>query len=211
MKKKAYHHGNLKHALIESGIRLLNQQGMEAFSLRKVAARCGVSSSAPYACFNSREALLEAMHTHVNAKLLWRLYPLLRRASLSPGRESLLSLSLAYLTFFLEHPHYFAFLFRTGSGALPLSLPQALAGRRSPFLRLYQACCQCLARMDVPLPAQETRALSYLATLHGLLFFIHSPAFSYDKDWQAQLLPLLAPALDALFAAGGLSHPAGRR
>lgn len=78
MKKKSYHHGHLRNAMIESGIRLLTKEGMSGFSLRKVAASCHVSSSAPYSHFENKEALLTSMESHINAKLLWRLYPVLR-------------------------------------------------------------------------------------------------------------------------------------
>ncbi|MDD3206670.1 MAG: TetR family transcriptional regulator [Lachnospiraceae bacterium] len=43
----AYHHGNLKQALIEAGIDMMNEGGEDAISLRKIANRCGVSSAAP--------------------------------------------------------------------------------------------------------------------------------------------------------------------
>lgn len=34
MKSKSYHHGDLRHALIETGIKLINQYGEERLSLR---------------------------------------------------------------------------------------------------------------------------------------------------------------------------------
>ena len=46
--KKSYHHGNLREELIEKGIELINEEGEEKLSLRKVAKMCGVSNAAPY-------------------------------------------------------------------------------------------------------------------------------------------------------------------
>ncbi len=43
----SYHHGNLRQALIEAGIRIINEKGEDDLSLRKVAAACGVSHAAP--------------------------------------------------------------------------------------------------------------------------------------------------------------------
>ena len=65
MQQKPYHHGNLRNTLIEAGIALLNEQGQQHFSLRKVAAKCGVSHAAPYSHFENKEALMEAMKEHV--------------------------------------------------------------------------------------------------------------------------------------------------
>ena len=60
-KRQTYHHKNLRNALIETGIQLVSTEGVNAFSLRKVAAACGVSHAAPYSHFQNKEELLEAM------------------------------------------------------------------------------------------------------------------------------------------------------
>ena len=49
-KRQTYHHKDLRNALIETGIQLVSTEGINAFSLRKVAAACGVSHAAPYSC-----------------------------------------------------------------------------------------------------------------------------------------------------------------
>ena len=46
--RQTYHHKDLRNALIETGIQIVNTEGVNAFSLRKVAAACGVSHAAPY-------------------------------------------------------------------------------------------------------------------------------------------------------------------
>ena len=44
--RQTYHHKDLRNALIETGIQLVSTEGVNAFSLRKVAAACGVSHAA---------------------------------------------------------------------------------------------------------------------------------------------------------------------
>ena len=56
-----YHHGNLREALIEAGIRIINESGEDALSLRKVASACDVSHAAPYAHFKDKNELIEAI------------------------------------------------------------------------------------------------------------------------------------------------------
>ena len=53
-----YHHGNLREALLAAGIQLLKEQGAEALGLRELARQAGVSRTAPYRHFESRDALL---------------------------------------------------------------------------------------------------------------------------------------------------------
>ncbi len=59
--KKPYHFGNLKEALIEQGIELIHEEGIEKFSLRKVAKRVGVSATACYNHFENMEELIQGM------------------------------------------------------------------------------------------------------------------------------------------------------
>lgn len=57
MKEKPYHHGDLRRALIETGINFIKQEGEEALSLRRIAEMCGVSNAALYAHFKSKKRL----------------------------------------------------------------------------------------------------------------------------------------------------------
>ena len=61
----SYHHGNLRQALIDAGIKLINENGEENLSLRKVAAACDVSHAAPYAHFKDKEELIDAIKENV--------------------------------------------------------------------------------------------------------------------------------------------------
>ncbi len=55
MASDTYHHGDLKESLIIEGLKLFNEEGADKFSLRKVAALCNVSHSAPYKHFKIRK------------------------------------------------------------------------------------------------------------------------------------------------------------
>jgi AcrR family transcriptional regulator len=60
-KTNKHHHGDLKNALIQAGIELLEEGGIEALSLRKCAIRAGVSHAAPTHHFNGLEGLTVAI------------------------------------------------------------------------------------------------------------------------------------------------------
>ena len=41
-RQKSYHHGDLRQALIDTGLTMLEEHGLEGLTLRKLAARVGV-------------------------------------------------------------------------------------------------------------------------------------------------------------------------
>ncbi|MDC0678471.1 TetR/AcrR family transcriptional regulator [Sorangium atrum] len=59
--KAAYHHGDLRNALVETATELVRTSGAEGFSLRDAARTLGVSANATYRHFDSKSALLTAV------------------------------------------------------------------------------------------------------------------------------------------------------
>ena len=56
-----YHHGDLRTALVDTAIELIDERGVRQFSLAEASRRLGVAVSAPYAHFGSRDDLLAAV------------------------------------------------------------------------------------------------------------------------------------------------------
>ncbi|MBQ0754849.1 MAG: TetR/AcrR family transcriptional regulator [Gammaproteobacteria bacterium] len=56
--RSGYHHGNLREALLEHGLALLEEKGESQFSLRELARRVGVTANAVYRHFSSKDVLL---------------------------------------------------------------------------------------------------------------------------------------------------------
>ncbi|WP_239713203.1 TetR/AcrR family transcriptional regulator [Paenibacillus sp. 19GGS1-52] len=57
-------------SLIEAGIQLINKDGIKSFSLRKVAAECSISHTAPYSHFKNIDELITAMGEHVTEQFM---------------------------------------------------------------------------------------------------------------------------------------------
>src|SRR5262249_32822221 len=56
-----YHHGNLRAALINAGLKLIARKGVRALTLREIGARVGVSRMAAYRHFANKDDLLAAI------------------------------------------------------------------------------------------------------------------------------------------------------
>ena len=59
--KKAYHHGDLRKALLDEAARLLREEGEAGLSMRKLAGHAGVSRTAAYQNFKDKQELLCAI------------------------------------------------------------------------------------------------------------------------------------------------------
>ncbi len=57
-RRESYHHGNLRQALIEAGLRLIAERGPQGFTFAEIARAAGVSAAAPYRHFRDRNALV---------------------------------------------------------------------------------------------------------------------------------------------------------
>lgn len=68
-----YHHGNLRTALLDSALLVLQERGVEGFSMREAARRAGVSQSAPKHHFGDARGLLGALATRAYRELCDRL------------------------------------------------------------------------------------------------------------------------------------------
>jgi AcrR family transcriptional regulator len=58
---RSYHHGALREALIDAAVTLIEERGVEGFSLREAARRAGVSPAAPSHHFGDARGLLTAV------------------------------------------------------------------------------------------------------------------------------------------------------
>lgn len=109
-RKKTYHHGDLKNALIQAGVEILAKDGVGGLSLRKVASRAGVSHAAPYAHFADKQALIAAISTEGFRQLYGRVNDVVEKYKRQPSKQ-LTEAAWTYFQFALEDPDRFKVMF----------------------------------------------------------------------------------------------------
>lgn len=103
-KHQKYHHDDLERCLLDKALQILDAEGFEALTLRRVARDCGVSHMAPYRHYANKDALVQAVLEQVMQSFSNAQAAALTQAS--DARGQLVALGRAYLQFFLEHPGY---------------------------------------------------------------------------------------------------------
>ncbi len=104
-----YHHGDLRAALIIAGLDILERDGLDGLTLRRIGARVGVSHTAPKNHFRDRRALCTALASEG----FWRLAKALKDASagLPRSQRNLQRIARAYVGFAVTNPALFRLMF----------------------------------------------------------------------------------------------------
>ncbi len=112
MQKTAYHHGDLRNAMLDAADELLASQGLQGFTLRGCARLAGVSHAAPKHHFADVKGLLAA----VASRGFERLQTALKEALHAAGDEldlQMVATCRAYVQFARDNPEHFRIMFRS--------------------------------------------------------------------------------------------------
>jgi AcrR family transcriptional regulator len=105
-----YHHGDLRNALLQAGIDILEGEGLAALSLRAIAARAGVSHAAPAHHFKNLQALITALAAIGFQRFAATLAAERAAASPEPAAQ-MRAATQGYLAFARAHPALFRLMF----------------------------------------------------------------------------------------------------
>jgi AcrR family transcriptional regulator len=134
-RRAAYHHGDLRAALLAAGEAELAESGLSGFSLRATARRAGVSHAAPAHHFASADALLAALAVLGFGRLVAAMEAEMAAAGESP-RARLAASGRGYLAFARANPHLFRLMFfGERPGRLPGDGSPQAPGRAFAILR----------------------------------------------------------------------------
>lgn len=111
---------HMRDKLILAGISELNQYGLQAFSVRRIARQCDVSCAAPYKHFSNKQGFITAIIEYINRKWAERLLSL-KEICKSGSRNQLVAISLEYIRFLVENSNFRSILMMKRSDIDPES------------------------------------------------------------------------------------------
>ena len=168
-KRTTYHHGDLRAALIQAADDIIAEGGIEAFSLRAAAQRAGVSPGAPAHHFGSAKGLL----TEVALLAFERVGQYIEEAGHSGDVVAdVRALTLAFVTFALDHPGHFRLMFR--NDLVNRNDPRYPEISSKPGMRLGLAVAAYHGKFAVDMDRFEDAAdmLCGMSTFHGLAHLV---------------------------------------
>jgi AcrR family transcriptional regulator len=157
--KSTYHHGDLRAALLDAALEVLEEDGATALSLRAVARRAGVSPAAPYRHYADREALVSAVAAVGYRDLAERL----AAAHPAPSTPAQLAdVAIAYVRFAIERPALFRIMF---GEPCDRDNDERVAATAAVTLYLREIVARAFPASD-----PEALAPAIWALVHGLAF-----------------------------------------
>lgn len=178
-----YHHGNLRQALIEAGIKIINEQGEENLSLRKVAAECEVSHAAPYAHFKDKDELLEAIKNSVTERFMEELLKAIEDKPTAD--QAIIAMGRTYIQFFSSNPDYFAFIFGKQNINAHLKMNREHKDDYPPFLLLRRMYLKHLEEngLEKTFEEQEIELIKIWSIVHGMASIACMKGVKSSVNW----------------------------
>ncbi|MDB4235020.1 TetR/AcrR family transcriptional regulator [Sulfitobacter sp.] len=113
MSKRGYHHGNLRQALVDAALQLIELRGPTGFTLSEAAKQAGVTPAAVYRHFEGREDLIAEA-----ALQGYEIFGDLLQHAYESGQPSALqafeATGRAYLAFARKFPGHYIAMFESG-------------------------------------------------------------------------------------------------
>jgi len=106
-RRAAYHHGNLRQALIDAALHLVEEVGPESVSVREAAKRAGVSPGAPYRHFSNKTALMTAVAEQAMAQFRAEIAQAVGTVASDDPMERFAAIGVAYLRWAFQNPTQF--------------------------------------------------------------------------------------------------------
>lgn len=167
-RSEPYHHGDLSRALVSAAEELLEERGVEGFTLRECARRAGVSHAAPAHHFGDVSGLLAEVAASGFERLTAAILKAKPRES-DPAELMVLG-NLIYVQFAIDHPALFRLMFQ--SGRIDRSNERLRRAGAAAFATLKAALSGLRGDGDTDVMAPESwrdpELLEQWALIHGL-------------------------------------------
>jgi AcrR family transcriptional regulator len=164
-RRRTYHHGNLRRALLDEALAMIRAEGVERLTLREIGARLGVSRTALYRHFADKRALLAAVATEGFQTLREELVRAWEEGG--RGRAAFERMGVVYVRFAVANPSHYRVMF--GGFVDPAASEPELAGEAAGA---FQALVDALAALqrDAIVRGDETRTTARFvwAVVHGV-------------------------------------------
>jgi len=177
--KSHYHHGDLRDSLLAAALEMMEADGIDTVSMRKLAERVGVSRSAPYHHFRDKQDLLSA----IAEAGFYKQDALLSQLEGLEGRARLMGLMRSYIEFAAEHGEQYNLMYGRELWRQGNATPSLEVVARQSFKKWLAEVEKLQASQTLPdhLPSVRVAQVGW-ATLHGLCRLVNDGIYMNYED-----------------------------
>lgn len=159
----SYHHGDLRRALIDAALQLIERDGSGALTLREAARLVGVSHAAVYRHFADKTELLRAVAAE--GVLGMRDAMQASIAGIADPVEAFRRFGVAYVLYAVEHPAHFRVMYGAEADCEEGPLAEAKEEKLGMLIAGVEACQR--AGVFPPGPPEPLAVVAW-SLVHGL-------------------------------------------
>ena len=178
-----YHHGDLRAALINTGLELLKARKVEDFSLREVARSVGVSATAVYRHFPDKNALLDALREKGSVMLAEAQRAAIAKSSST--QQGFDNSGIAYVHFAIANPSLFRLMMKARTAELVVDSGTTLP---RPALEVLQTTIKSVMPKDATEKQKQLRAVRSWSLVHGIAMLVLDGKLAYDEEMIAAII-----------------------
>ena len=171
---------------------MINTSGEESLSMRKLAEKCGVSMAAPYAHFKNKEEMINAIKEYVEDAFTSYLEAAINSCK-NDIEIKIITLGNAYISFFIENPEYFTFLFSRGYIHVNLDFRSSDKKVFRPFKILKDLCSIYFDEKKPELTdyEKELEIIRIWASVQGVTSIMFMQNVKWSRSWKKEISKLL--------------------
>jgi AcrR family transcriptional regulator len=185
---KSYHHGNLKQELIHCACRLCEENGYETLSMRSIAKESGVSQTAPYRHFDTKESLYASVAMEGFKKLSVATNI---DVSKKVTKDNLVKTGVNYINFGLDNANTYDLMFGTAVGDFS-SYPDLLDCANATYENMKLSFSKLSDDSDEII---AYKCITLWSMLHGLVGILRKVAVVDELDPEQNDGPIKSASL----------------
>ena len=185
---KSYHHGNLKQELIHCACRLCEENGYETLSMRSIAKESGVSQTAPYRHFDTKESLYASVAMEGFKKLSVATNI---DVSKKVTKDNLVKTGVNYINFGLDNANTYDLMFGTAVGDFS-SYPDLLDCANATYENMKLSFSKLSDDSDEII---AYKCITLWSMLHGLVGILRKVAVVDELDPEQNNGPIKSASL----------------
>ena len=166
-----------KEKLIVAGINILQEHGLQGFSLRKIASACNISCAATYKHFRDKDDLIKSIVDYINEQWHKRQVKIIEKYA-PDTRKQLIEISLEYIRFLVENPHFRSVLMIKDSRIQNIYNQYNISTLSKQLIQEY------CTKQQMPKEREFVKTFIVLSLIHGAAMMFANGEIEYnDKNF----------------------------